>query len=423
MFIRFVSQSIRRAPRRKAMTVAAVALGAAVATAMLGVMLEIGDRVNHELQSLGANLMVTPKARSLPVEIGGVDYRPVAAEDYIPEAQVPKIKSTFWHLNITGFAPSLQAVVSLGGRGVPVEGVWFRRRFRGADGATQEAGLRTLGSAWKIAGRWIDDPVRDEDSREAMAGGAVARRLGLKPGDTLQLFGQPFTLAGIVTTGGDEEDRIYTRLEVLQRLTGRLGQVDAVQVAALTKPEDDFARKDPARMSPAEYDRWYCTPYVSSIAHQIEEALPMAVARPIWRVADNEGRVLGKIRGLMLLIALAGLASAGLTVWSTMATTVLERRAEIGIMQATGAGNGMVAALFAAEAALEGAAGGLIGSWIGVLLAGWVGRAVFRAALDTPALLGPLVVAAAVAASIAGAAQPLRHALALEPAVTLRGGQ
>jgi len=147
------------------------------------------------------------------------------------------------------------------------------------------------------------------------------------------------------------------------------------------------------------------------------------VARPIWRVADNEGKVLGKIRGLMLLIALAGLASAGLTVWSTMATTVLERRAEIGIMQATGAGNGMVAALFAAEAALEGAAGGLIGSWIGVLLAGWVGRAVFRAALDTPALLGPLVVAAAVAASIAGAAQPLRHALALEPAVTLRGGQ
>src|SRR5579863_6826858 len=102
MFFRFVSQSIRRSPRRKAMTVAAVAMGSAVATAMLGVMLDIGDRVNHELRSLGANLLVTPKARSLPVEIGGIDYRPVSSEDFIPESQIPKIKATFWHLNITG---------------------------------------------------------------------------------------------------------------------------------------------------------------------------------------------------------------------------------------------------------------------------------------------------------------------------------
>jgi len=427
MFLRFVSQSIRRSPRRKAMTVAAVAMGTAVATAMLGVMLDIGDRVNRELRSLGANLMVTPKARSLPVEIGGISYRPVSVQDYIPEDQVQKIKSTFWQLNITGFSPSISASAPLDGRNVPVEGVWFRRRFRGADGAPLEAGLRTVNGAWKVDGRWIDDRDRSAGLREApfeaMLGGAVARRIGAKPGDTLQLFGQPFTVAGIVSTGGEEEDRIFVRLEVLQRLVNRPGQVDAVQVGALTKPEDEFARKDPAKMTPKEYDRWYCTPYISSIAHQIEEVLPMAVAKPIWRVADNEGKVLGKIRGLMLLITLAALASAGLTVWSVMATTVLERRGEIAIMQATGAGNVLVAALFSTEVALEGAAGGLIGSWVGLLMAGWVGRAVFQTSLETPAMLGPVVVGAAVLASIAGAAQPLRRALLLEPAVTLRGGE
>jgi putative ABC transport system permease protein len=424
MFLRFVSQSIRRSPRRKAMTVAAVAMGTAVATAMLGVMLDIGDRVNREMRSLGANLMVTPKARSLPVEIGGISYRPVSSQDYIPEDQVLKIKSTFWHLNITGLAPSLKASVSLGGRNVPVEGVWFRRRFRGADGARLDAGLRTVNGGWKVDGRWIDDRDRNDGALdahpEAMVGGAVARRLGVKPGDTLQLFGQPFTIVGIVSAGGEEEDRIFMRLEVLQRLVNRPGQVDAVQVGALTKPEDEFARKDPAKMTPKEYDRWYCTPYIGSIAHQIEEALPMAVARPIWRVADNEGKVLGKIRGLMLLIALAALASAGLTVWSVMATTVLERRGEIAIMQATGAGSALVAALFSTEVALEGAAGGLIGSFVGLLLAAWVGRAVFQTSLEIPAMLGPIVVGAAVLASVAGAAQPLRRALRLEPAVALR---
>ena len=120
MFLRFVSQSIRRSPRRKAMTVAAVAMGSAVATAMLGVMLDIGDRVNRELRSLGANLVVTPKGRALPVEIGGISYRPVAREDFIPEAAVPKIKTTFWHLNIIGVTPVLRAETRVGERTVPV---------------------------------------------------------------------------------------------------------------------------------------------------------------------------------------------------------------------------------------------------------------------------------------------------------------
>ncbi len=48
MFLRFVSQSIRRSPRRKTMTVAAVAMGTAVATAMLGVMLDIGEVLEQQ---------------------------------------------------------------------------------------------------------------------------------------------------------------------------------------------------------------------------------------------------------------------------------------------------------------------------------------------------------------------------------------
>jgi putative ABC transport system permease protein len=173
-------------------------------------------------------------------------------------------------------------------------------------------------------------------------------------------------------------------------------------------------------MKPAEYDRWYCTPYITSIAHQIGEVLPMAVARPIRRVADNEGEVLNKVRGLMLLIALAALATAALTVWSVMATTVLERRYEIAIMQATGAGSGLIATLFGAEVAIEGALGGLIGALIGAQLAGAVSQTVFGIRGEAPALLVPLVVIVATAVALFGAAQPLRKALSLEPATILR---
>jgi putative ABC transport system permease protein len=422
LFLRFVGQSLRRAPRRKAMVMGAVTMGAAVATAMLGAMLDVGDRVNQELRSLGANLLVTPKTASLPVEIGGIRYQLAAKDEFIPEAQVPKIKSIFWQLNVTGLAPSLAAQTKVGGRDVPVAGVWFLRNFRLPAGNSIVTGLRSLNSTWKVDGRWIDDREPDARAAECMLGASLAARLGLRPGSALSLFGETFTVAGVLSTGGAEEDCAFVRLEVLQRLTGRGGQVDAVQVGALTKPEDAFARKDPAKMSPVEFERWNCTPYITSIAHQIDEALPMAVARPVRRVSDNEGRLLTRVRGLMLLIALTALATAALTVWSAMATTVLERRYEIAVMQATGAGSGLIAALFGAEVVIQGALGGLLGAMAGARLSGAVSQTVFGVHGQAPALLIPLVVVVAIAVSLAGAAQPLRQALSLEPAVILREG-
>jgi putative ABC transport system permease protein len=422
LFLRFIGQSIRRSPGRKIMAIGAVALGSAVATAVLGAMLDIGDRVNRELRSLGANLLVTPKSNSLPVEIGGIRYQPAAKNEFIPVGGVAKIKSIFWQLNITALAPSLHAQTSIDGRDVPVEGVWFQRDLRAPDGTHSEAGLRHLNATWQVRGRWIDDRVPNDRVGECMLGAALARRLNLQPGLVLHLFGEPFSVAGIFNTGGEEEDRVFVPLEVLERLTGRAGQVDAIEVGALTKPEDAFARKDPSKMRPEEYERWNCTPYVSSIAFQIGQVLPMAVARPIRRVADNEGRVLDKVRGLMLLIALAALATAALTVWSVMATTVLERRYEIAIMEATGAGSGSIVALLGAEVAIQGALGGLIGALVGMRLAGMVSQTVFGVHGEAPAFLVPLVVLVATAVALAGAARPLRNALGLEPAVILREG-
>src|SRR5207302_9193289 len=111
MFFRLVGDSFGRRPRHKLLTGAALALGMGVATAALSVALDVGDRLAREFRSLGANLVVTPKADSLPLEIGGVDYRPVNAGAYLPEADLPKLKTIFWHNNIMGFAPILEVPV------------------------------------------------------------------------------------------------------------------------------------------------------------------------------------------------------------------------------------------------------------------------------------------------------------------------
>src|SRR5579864_8073575 len=111
MFARLVADSFTRRPRRKLLTTAALALGMAVATAALTVSLDVGDRLAREFRSLGANLLVTPQADSLPLEIGGVVYRPVNSGAYLPEADLVKLKTIFWRNNIVAFAPVLEVPV------------------------------------------------------------------------------------------------------------------------------------------------------------------------------------------------------------------------------------------------------------------------------------------------------------------------
>jgi putative ABC transport system permease protein len=116
------------------------------------------------------------------------------------------------------------------------------------------------------------------------------------------------------------------------------------------------------------------------------------------------------------------LLSAGLTVWSLTATTMMERRGEIAIMQAIGGARWLVAAMLSVEVALIGVAGGLIGAFTGVWLAKLVGASVFHDAIEVSPALPFLITAAAVLVALAGAAQPLRSTLRLEPAVILREG-
>ena len=125
-----------------------------------------------------------------------------------------------------------------------------------------------------------------------------------------------------------------------------------VYVSALTKPEDAFGRRDPKSMSGAVYDRWYCTPYPQAIALQLTEAIPHSHAEQIRQVAQNEGAVLTRIEGLIFLITLAALFASALAVSAAMATAIFERRAEVGLMKALGAGKVAVASIFFAEATL-----------------------------------------------------------------------
>src|SRR5580704_12997760 len=126
MFARLVRESFVRNPRRKVLTAAALVVGMAVATATLTVALEVGDRLAREFRTLGANLIVTPESDTLPLKIGGVDYRPVDEGAYLSEADLGKLKTIFWRHNILGFTPFLDVPASVDSQSVTLIGTWYQ---------------------------------------------------------------------------------------------------------------------------------------------------------------------------------------------------------------------------------------------------------------------------------------------------------
>ncbi len=438
MFLRLVADSFTRRPRRKVLTAAALSLGMAVVTAALSVSLDVGDRLASEFRSLGANLVVTPQADSLPLEIGGVDYRPVNAGAYLPEADLPKIKTVFWHNNIIAFAPILETPITVGNpasvpeissyiptHDVQFLGTWAHHTVRNPDGSDFDTGIASTNPWWHLHGRWFDD-----GERECVVGVRLAKSLGVSTGSYLMIFHKDgagvessdgLSVVGIVETGGPEDDKIIGPLSIAQSISNKPAQYRTLYVSALTKPEDDFARRDPKTMKADEFERWSCSPYVSSIAYSIKEVLPGTDVRVIRRVAEGEGTILTRVRALLWMVTLAALLAAALAVGASAAASVIERRTEIGLMKALGAGSGTVGFLLAAEQLVLAFVGGGIGYSLGTILARLVGQRIFGVAPAPSLLVLVAVLALAAGVTLLGSVIPLRRASRYEPAPILRG--
>jgi len=419
MFVRLVYESFRRQKRRKVLAGAAIALGVTVTTAMIAVATDIGDKINRELRTIGANLVVTPQEDSLDVEIGGVDLKPPTDGAFLHEADLPNIRGIFWHNNITGFAPMLPVPVAIEHAGkeeqITLLGTYFAKQLSyGTDNFT--TGVRNTHPWWRVSGAWPND-----ESRDVLVGERLAEQLGEKTGDQITLAGRQLHASGILSTGGAEDDQIVAPLALAQEILGKPGAVRRVYVSALTKPEDAFGRRDPKSMSGAVYDRWYCTPYPQAIALQLTEAIPHSHAEQIRQVAQNEGAVLTRIEGLLFLITLAALFASALAVSAAMATAIFERRAEVGLMKALGAGRLAIASVFFAEATLLAIIGGVIGFSAGAWLAHQIGESIFNSQISIQPVLLPVILAIAVIVTFAGSAAAIRRAVGLDPVFALRG--
>lgn len=421
-FLRMVFQSFWRQKGKMAMIAFTIALGASLATAMLNVMFGVGDKVNQELKTYGANIRVVPQTASLLSDMYGIEGD---AEQYLSEDELGKIKTIFWAFNIVDFAPYLESDVFLNGQNVGITGTWFNHHLSLPTGEQLDTGMNNLKNWWRLSGGgWL----LDSDENLVMLGNNIAKKFNLKTGDKIILENRgkqrEFSVKSTFDAGGDEDNRIYMNLHDAQYLLNCDGLINSIEVSALTTPDNELSRRaaqNPESLTNAEREVWYCTAYVSSICYQIQEVITNAVAKPVRQVAESEGAILNKTQLLMLLITILSLIASALGISNLVTASVMERSKEIGLLKAVGAHDAPVAWLVLTEIIITAIIGGFAGYFAGIAFAKIIGTTVFGSAIAITPTVIPLVIILIFLVTMAGSIPSIQTILKLEPAEVLHG--
>lgn len=336
-------------------------VAAAVATAILNLQVDVQAKLRREFRNYGANIiLVGQDGASLPADA---------------LAQVDSV------LNGRGISAPFGMVVARTGDGQPV-----------VVAGTDFARVRQLDRWWSVSS-WPAAP------QQAL--------IGVRALSAVSPKNQPFDLsfqgrilhatpAGTVQTGAAEDSRIYLSLSDFTAWTGT--QPATIEVAASGSHEE-----------------------VLAILNQLKQALPGADVRPVRQIMEGEARVLGKTRATMLAAGALIILTAALCVLATLMGWVFDRRRDFAIMKALGASGRLLNGFFAAEAAVLGATGALLGFALGIGIAAWIGRVNFHAPVVPRLSVLPVVLAGSIAITLLSAILPISLLRRVQPAVILRG--
>ena len=432
MFFRMIRGTFLRQWKKLLMIALTVALGASIATAMLNVMLDVGDKINEELKTYGSNITVVPQSEAVMNKLYDVE-NDEAVTEYIAEEKLGELLTIFWANNITDFAPVTDTTVTLnGGDEVTLVGSWFDHHLEFTKKGTtyqRDTGIINLRSWWDVtSGKMLDEQKQSGDGY-AMVGSELAAQHNISSGDKITVKGEKgseqLVVTGIYESGDDEDKYIYTTLSAAQRLTGSTGYFKKAEVSAITSPDDELAvraAKDPSLLSGDEYDLWYCTAYVSSICFQIQEAIPEANASAVRQIADSEGKILEKTELLMTLISIMSLIGATLGISNLVTSGVMERSQELALLKAVGATNGQITRLVLTEILSAAIVGAAAGYFMGYAFAQIIGRTVFDSAVEMSGMVAFIVAVLIIAVTLFGSIPAVRMLLRLRPSEVLHGG-
>ena len=431
MFWRMIFKTLARQKSKMLMIAFTVILGVSLSTAMMNVMLGVGDKVNRELKVYGANITVRHKDAALMSDLYGLTEGLGVNDKFLYEEDIFKLKTIFWGFNILDFVPMLDghAILSVKGRAgivgdVAICGTWSEKHAILSTGEELSTGLKSLRTWWDVKGEWIGENENDA----VMIGHLLATQNKIHVGDAITLSNngvvKNYIVKGIYNDGGNADNKILMTLPAVQELMVLQGKISSIEVSALTTPDNDLARKaaqDPKSLSPDEYETWYCTAYVSAICHQIQEVIRDGVAKPVRQVAESEGTILNKTTLLMILITILSSIGSALAISNLITASVIERSQELGLLKALGAYNWQIALLVLLEVMITGLIGGILGYFLGIGFAQIIGQTVFGSYIEIARMVILIVAVILFFVTLLGSVPAIRYLMALKPTEVLHG--
>lgn len=356
----------------------AIAIGATILSGLVTIYVDVPRQMGAQFRSYGANMIFTSTGDDMTSR--DID----AALSLIPSDM------------LVGAAPYRYITVRINDRPVMAS-------------ATDMEQAKNTSPFWSVDGEW------PAVSGEIMIGKKVASTYNLKPGKKLTCTYAPdtgtetgeetvldnykdFTVTGILDTGGNEEEYVYMSLPDMEELTGIETSFDICELSVSATSGELNKLKD-----------------------SINDNVDGISARLVKRVTESETTVLTKLQALVLLVTVVVLALTMICVATTMTAVVAERRKEIGLRKALGASNASIIAEFMGEGLMLGAAGGLIGAFLGFLFAQAVSMSVFNSSITLQPLLIPVTIIISVIVTGLACMIPIRSATDVDPALVLKG--
>lgn len=376
MFLKMITASLMRRRSRMLVALLAIAVGATVLSGLVTIYYDVPRQMGTQFRNYGANMIF------------------VAADN----------DSNFTYEMAEEAASYIDGASLLGMTPFRYETVRIHEQPVVAAGIDMES-AKVTSPYWHIDGDWA------ETDGEILVGKNMATHLALSPGDMVNVIyesgedeedllnmGMDLKVAGIVETGGSEEDYVYFTMNDLTTLTKDNERLDVVELSVSASQEE-------------------LTDYIDKISENVEGVSP----RLVKRLTSSEGTVLKKLQALVFLVTSVVLVLTMICVATTMTAVVAERRKEIGLRKAIGASNASIAWEFMGEGLLLGGIGGLLGSVLGFVFAEFVSINVFSSSITFQPALLPITILVSIAVTGLACLLPVRNTVNVDPAIVLKG--
>jgi len=380
---------------RSLLTLSGIAIGVAAVVLLTAIGEGVHRFVLAEFTQFGTNLIAVAPGRTTTMGMSGAmiaSVRPLSMDDAKALERVPDVTA------VVGVV-SGNAAVEAGGRsrrtmvfgaGPQVPAIWAMHpaqgRFLPADGAARPVAV--LGAK-----------LHRELFPQGRSGGASA--LGAR----IRIGGESFRVIGVMAPKGqmlgfDLDDTVFIPV---QRALAMFDREGLMEIDLL-------------------YDRAADS---GAVADRVRDVLMRRHGREDFTITTQDqmldvlGSVLDVLTAVVAALGAISLVVGGIGILTIMTIAVAERRTEIGLLRALGAGRGQILALFLLEALVLALLGGALGFVIGAGGAWLIG--VLVPALPTRTAWDFVLLAELAAAGIGLAAGvlPAMRAAALDPVAAL----